>query len=145
MQYMSPAAGGFLCGVCMFSLCWCLFLLCFSHNPETYRTGELETVVSVNMNVCDGLAICPGVCHAYDPGKSPASSWPYRTSARENVWKRWMDVKNCDVLVLPLSATLFFHNNVSSLILPFLPVHTVFITNTNLVQTVHLTSKTHSD
>ncbi len=32
----------------------------FSHNPETYRTGELETVVRVNMNVCDGLTICPG-------------------------------------------------------------------------------------
>ncbi len=39
-----PAASGvFLCGVCMFSL---LMLVSsgFSHNPETYRTDELETV-----------------------------------------------------------------------------------------------------
>ncbi len=45
----------------------------FSHNSETYRTGELETVVRVNMNVCDGLAICPGGFPVYDPGKAPAS------------------------------------------------------------------------
>ncbi len=38
--------------------------------------------VSVHMNICvchlcDGLAICPGYFPAYDPGKAPASPWPY--------------------------------------------------------------------
>ncbi len=59
MQYWSPS--------CYRSLSvWSLYVLSvltlvsagFSH--KTYRTGELETVVSVKMNVCDGLAICPG-------------------------------------------------------------------------------------
>ncbi len=44
-----PAAPGvFLCSLC--SRCW--FPLGLSHNPETYRTVELETLVSVNMNMC---------------------------------------------------------------------------------------------
>ncbi len=43
------------------------FFVGFSHNPEAYRTGELEIVGSVKMNVCDGLAICARGFPAYDP------------------------------------------------------------------------------
>ncbi len=74
-----------------------LFPQGLSHNPETYRTGEQEIVVSVNMNVCDGLVICPGACPAYDPGRAPAS-WPYTGQALGKMYgiDEWMDVQYCE-------------------------------------------------
>ncbi len=46
-----------------------------------------------NWRRCDGLAICPGGCPAYDPGKPPASR-PYIGQAlgKMNGIDAWMDV-----------------------------------------------------
>ncbi len=62
------------------SLCVCTHLAnkadSDSDSPKIQRhTGQVNwrLLVSVNMNVRDGLAICPGACPAYDPGKAPAS------------------------------------------------------------------------
>ncbi len=56
------------------SLCVDVGFLWVSHKIQRH-TGQVNwrLLVSVNMNVCDGLAICPGACPAYDPGKAPAS------------------------------------------------------------------------
>ncbi len=115
------AAGVFLCWVCMFSLCWCWFPLGFSHNPKSYRTGELETV-----SECEYEYVClSSLWWTGHLSRGVSCLWPrkgsslmtiHRTSAMENVWNRWMDGCTVRLLVVPLSATLFSPTNVSSLI-----------------------------
>ncbi len=101
----------------MFSPCCCWFSLGFSHNPKTYRTGELETVSEWEYEcVCLSSLWWTGhlarVLSCLWPRKG--SSLPmalHRTSPLQNIWNRWM-YSTVKVLVLPLSATRFFSTNV---------------------------------
>ncbi len=94
-----------------------MFPLGFSHYPNTYRSRYWWIWVCVcAWHPCDGLAICPGGFSArHREGSSLVTL--HRTSAREDVWNRWMD--GCSVLwgmESSLSACLINPTNVSSLI-----------------------------
>ncbi len=68
-----------------------MFPLGFSHYPNTYRSRYWWIWVCVCVwHPCDGLAIYPGGFSArHREGSSLVTL--HRTSAREDVWNRWMD------------------------------------------------------
>ncbi len=113
-----PAAAG-VCGVCLFSLCWCCFLP-QSRDIRDRWTGDCSECeyecVWWTGHLSRGLS-------CLWPRKGSSLMTIHRTSARKNVWNKWMNVQYCECYRPPSLCHSFSPTNVSFLIHVSKPNH----------------------